>query len=184
MNWNSFESGYQKYEQAFIQRSHEEFEKQPSNNKVQYLRGVYRYLLLNRLLARHSHTLEDVLRSRYIDRWRSAVAIAKFVSTGMQKIIAKTSPELFEQMRIDAMRTLYDVFPDKTVKGWQFVASAAENLDTVNDRKFWLINIRHNIILEWIALNNITVRTRSESQQLIAGRMSTIKKKRAAEQQV
>ena len=38
MSQKEFESQYQNYEQAFIQHAYEEFEKQPQNNKVQYLR--------------------------------------------------------------------------------------------------------------------------------------------------
>lgn len=57
MNEENFESQYQKYEQDFIQKARQEFDVQASTNKVQYLRGVYRYLLLNRLLARKQHTV-------------------------------------------------------------------------------------------------------------------------------
>lgn len=80
MKSQDFESHYQLYEQSFMREARVEFEKQPANNKVQYLRGVFRYLLLNRLLARKGHTIESVLGSRYIERKRSADVVAVFVS--------------------------------------------------------------------------------------------------------
>jgi len=177
MEWNNFEAQYQLYEQSFMREARLEFDKQPANNKVQYLRGVFRYLLLNRILARKGHTVGTVLKSRYIDKKRSADTVAEFVSGWVKKILHSMPSDTFHQMRIDAIRTLYDIFPDETTKGWQFVFSAAEGIDIVDDRKFWLTKTRHNIILEWVVRNNLKVRTRAESQQANAHRMSVLKRK-------
>gem|GEM_PF-2628100 len=34
----------------------------------------------------------------------------------MSNILSNVGSDMFDQMKTDAMRTLYDVFPDKTVK--------------------------------------------------------------------
>jgi hypothetical protein len=99
-----------------MQKALEEFDQQSSNNKVQYLRGLYRYLLLNRLLARKKHTIGTVLQNRYHEKVRSSEHMAKLVSQYIAKILQNIGPEMFEQMRTDAVRTLYALFPDETKK--------------------------------------------------------------------
>ncbi len=83
---------------------------------MQYLRGVYRYLLLNRLLARKEHTVRSVLQDRYSEKNRSSEQTGNIISRYSSKLIAHIGSDMFEQMRIDAARTLYDVFPDATTK--------------------------------------------------------------------
>lgn len=179
MNWDNFESGYQKYEQEFIQKAREEFEQQTSNNKVQFLRGVYRYLLLNRILARKGHTIWTVVRDRYGEKNRSSEQTGKIISRYASQLMAHIGPDMFEQMRIDAARTLYDVFPDVTVKWGQYIASAVEGIDIKNDRKFGLTNIRKNIVIEYAHENGIHTRNLAEAQKANANNMSQIKRNKA-----
>jgi hypothetical protein len=179
MNWDNFESGYKKYEQTFIWKAREDFDKQPFNNKVQYLRGVYRYLLLNRLLARKEHTVRSVLHDRYSEKNRSSEQTGNIISRYSSKLIAHIGSDMFEQMRIDAARTLYDVFPDATTKWGQYIASAVEGIDIKNDRKFGLTKIRKNTVIEYAQANDIHVRNLAEAQKANASNMSRIKKKQS-----
>ena len=86
---------------------------------------------------------------------------------------------MFEQMRIDAARTLYDVFPDATTKWGQYIASAVEGIDIKNDRKFGLTKIRKNTVIEYAQANDIHVRNLAEAQKANASNMSRIKKKQS-----
>jgi len=182
MNWDNFESHYQKYEQEFIQKAREEFEQQTSNNKVQFLRGVYRYLLLNRILARKEHTVWTVVRDRYGEKNRSSEQTGKIISRYTSQLMVHIGPDMFEQMRVDAARTLYDVFPDATVKWGQYVASAIEGIDIKYDRKFGLNTIRKNTVIEYAQHNGIPTRNHAEAQQVNARNMSKIKKRKSAPQ--
>jgi len=83
---------------------------------------------------------------------------------------------MFDQMKTDAMRTLYDVFPDKTVKWGQFIASAVEWLDAIYDKKFGLNAIRKNTILEYAHKNWLPIRDLSQAQKALAPRMRKITK--------
>ena len=184
MKQEDFESQYQQYEQAFMQKARERFLVQPSTNKVQFLRGVYRYLLLNRLFARKKHTVWSVLQDRYHDKLRSSECTWKIISRYASKLMVHIGSDMFEQMRIDAVRTLYDMFPEetkkKTNKKWgQYVASAVEWIDITQHSKFGLTNIRKNMITEYAQENWIPVRDYKEAQKVLAPRMREIKKKQA-----
>lgn len=179
MNWENFESQYQKYEQDFMQKAREGFDTQPSNNKVQFLRGVYRYLLLNRLLARKEHTVRSVLQDRYHNNLCSSEYTWEIISRYVSKLMVHIGSDMFDQMRIDVVRTLYDIFPEATAKWGQYVASAVEWIDITQDRKFWLTHIRKNMVIEYAQKNWIPVRDYKEAQKVLAPRMREIKKKQA-----
>jgi len=87
-------------------------------------------------------------------------------------------PDMFEQMRTDAVRTLYDIFPDSTAKWGQYISSAVEGIDIKNDRKFGLTNIRKNTVIEYAQENGIHTRNLAEAQKANARNMSKVKKKK------
>lgn len=119
-----FQQAYKTYEDAFLQQACVDFDTQPSVNRVQFLRGVFRYLLINRLLATHGHTLQTVLQNRYIDHVRGTEFIAKFVVFCLSRILHKFDGA--DPIIAEVKSVMHDRFPQQKVKGGQYVDSALD----------------------------------------------------------
>lgn len=117
MKHKDFESGYRAYEREFMQNACTDFESQSSNNRVQYLKKVYRHLILSRLFARKEHTVTTIFQNRYTDKLRSSEQMGTFVRKFAKRIITNLGDEAFESIKTDVRRTMCDMFPHKKVRG-------------------------------------------------------------------